>query len=239
MSGLRQTLSTKASEYKEKWLRRGILFWAGFLIGIYFIVNGAMLIYECQTTTSADTDQNVGLIVVGAITIALAGILMIVTMYVLRYFGSACNWWHLAVIIFAIVFGVALGTLSVINGVDVPNAESRKTIGWVLGGIGTAGAVVLTFVSMVMLFKKYWGEQPTNERFEEMYLESEMDLSKQEAQTNAITEPEQSTPSPPQIKPRGPTPATRASALTRGELERRLMDVEAQNRALREGELSG
>ncbi len=135
------------------------LLWTAFFVCVFFIVCGSMLIFECQTTTSADTAQNVGLIVVGAIALGLTGILLVLTVYAARKCQHTIGWGFLTLMMFAIMFGAALGTLSIVNGVDVPNNASRTTIGWVIGGIATGIAVLGTLVSIVLIFQHYWYDE--------------------------------------------------------------------------------
>lgn len=152
-------MPTKLRELKKEFEDSAKLQWTAFFVCIFFIVCGSMLIHECQTTTSADTAQNVGLIVVGAIALGFTGILLVMTVYAARKSEHIIGWGFLTLMMLAIVFGAALGTLSIINGVDVPNNTSRTTIGWVIGGIATGIAVLGTLVCLVLLFKRYWGDE--------------------------------------------------------------------------------
>ncbi len=133
--------TTKDTFNYKKIAQAKVFKWMAFCFAIYLIVNGAMLVYESSMDAQYDTTTNISLISVGTISIVLSAILLIAEIYVEKHHPGVSLSFFYAVMIM-VMFGTTVGTISVINGVDVPNSGSRGTLGWVFGGITTAIGVL-------------------------------------------------------------------------------------------------
>jgi hypothetical protein len=130
--------------------------WATLIVSLFFIANGSMLVYESEFN-SGSASTNVGLIVVGSITLFLTFVLLVFLTYASKMTKYVLSIGFLVMIMLGVMFGASVGVLSVVNGVDVPNNSSRNTLGWVFGGITTGIAVISTIVCLVSLWWVYWG----------------------------------------------------------------------------------
>ncbi len=115
--------------------------WMAFFFAVYLIVIGSMLVYESSRDAIYDTDTNIPLIALGSVAIALSAIILIALVYVQKNHPSIPLAFCYAITVM-IMFGTTVGTISIINGVDVPNLGSRGTLGWVFGGITTGVGVI-------------------------------------------------------------------------------------------------
>lgn len=115
--------------------------WMVLFFSIYLIVIGSMLVYESSRDAQFDTTTNIPLIAIGGVAIGLSIIVLIAMVYAQHKYPSI-GLTFLYVVVTMIIFGTTVGTISIINGVDVPNSGSRGTLGWVFGGI-TAGVGVI------------------------------------------------------------------------------------------------
>ncbi len=128
--------------------------WMVFFFALYLIVIGSMLVYESTRDAQFDTSINYGLIGVGAAALVLSGIILIAMVFVEKQYPSISIYFFYAVVVM-VMFGTAVGTLSVINGVDVPNLGSRGTLGWIFGGITTGVGVIGTLWTIFALIMTY------------------------------------------------------------------------------------
>jgi len=159
-----------AKQLKKSWDTGSKAFrFVAFLVCIFLIVNGSMLVYECQTNSSADVTENIGLVVVGSIALGLTAILLCYLVWIARKRKpEEYGWGLLYIMTFVVMFGAAVGTLSIVNGVDVPNDSSRATIGWVLGGI-TTGVAVLGTVAIIYYWWTVWGNPKYQKYLDKQY----------------------------------------------------------------------
>ncbi len=128
--------------------------WLSFLFSLFLIAIGSMLVYESSNDPIYDTSQNNGLIGMGGVSLVLSFLLLIALVYVEKKYPDISLKFFYAVV-FMIMFGTTVGTISVINGVDVPNLGSRATLGWALGGITTAIGVLSFFLTGFALIALY------------------------------------------------------------------------------------
>jgi len=139
----------KVESASENWFFKPLC----LLASVFLIVAGSMLVYEAQQ--SVDTQTNVGLIVVGSIALGLTGALLCFVVYASRMYNQI-PWKYIYLMVLVVIFGIVVGTLSIINGVDVPNDSSRNTLGWVFGAICTAMGVLATLVLLYVMIFRDW-----------------------------------------------------------------------------------
>ncbi len=156
------------TEILSKYAAQGKMFkWMAFVFAVFLIVVGSMLVYESSQNAALDTSQNIGLIVVGAIAIVLSAMLLVAMVWVEnKYPRIALKFLYIVVVM--IMFGTSVGTVSIINGVDVPNLNGRATLGWVLGGITTGLGVLttlLTAFSLLVVYSETMQNQPWASHF--------------------------------------------------------------------------
>lgn len=135
-----------------KYKQARIFKWMTCVFAIFLIILGSMLVYECSK--SNDTTTNTGLIVVGSIGITLCTIMLIAMVYVIRK-HTYVSLKYFYVVVSLIIFGTTVGTLAIINGVDVPNQSSRANLGWAFGGICVAAGVIATLWSIAAIVFSY------------------------------------------------------------------------------------
>ena len=127
--------------------------WMTFIFAIFLVISGSMLVYESSQSSIYDTTQNVGLITVGSIVIVMSAILLLTLVYVEKQYPQISMKFCYAVVVM-IMFGTTVGTISIINGVDVPNENVRATLGWTFGGVtcgvGVIGIMWSLFAIVVM-----------------------------------------------------------------------------------------
>lgn len=147
--------SGKELLYNGKYAKDGKTFkWMAFIFAIFLIVIGSMLVYESSQNPAFDTAQNTNLIAVGAVAIVLSAAMLVAMVYVEnRYPRIAIKFFYIIVVM--IMFGTSVGTVAIINGVDVPNLGGRATLGWVLGGITTGLGVLTTLLTAFALLVVY------------------------------------------------------------------------------------
>ena len=141
--------------FNYKKVVQGKLFkWMALFFALYLIVIGSMLVYESSRDATYDTDTNIPLIAMGGVAIALSAILLIALVYVQKNHPGISIAFFYAVTVM-IMFGTTVGTISIINGVDVPNLGSRGTLGWVFGGITTGVGVIAALWTIFALSVTY------------------------------------------------------------------------------------
>ncbi len=123
-----------------------------FFVCVFLIVVGSMLVYESQS--ASDSEMNTGLIAVGGIMLFLTLVMLCALIWIVKKTDLGLPYEYVLMVV--VVFGVIVGTISIINGVDVPNSSSRSTLGWVFGGITTGVGVIATLIYLAHVTRPYW-----------------------------------------------------------------------------------
>lgn len=138
--------------------------WMVLVFAIYLIVIGSMLVYESSRNAEFDIDTNWGLIGVGIAALIFCGVILIAMVYAQHKYATI-SLGYLYIVVIMIMFGTTVGTLSIVNGVDVPNLGSRGTLGWVFGGITTGVGVIATLWCIFALVVTYNPKLAKKSRF--------------------------------------------------------------------------
>lgn len=132
-------------------LRRAAWFkWIVLIVSIFLIITGSMLIYESQYD---HLDQNTGLLVVSSLMLILCLLALLCSTYVGRKYEISIK--YLYIVILAVIFGVCVGVVGLVNAVDVPNSPSRTDLGYVFGSFAVVMGILATFWSCIALWLAY------------------------------------------------------------------------------------
>ncbi len=127
--------------------------WIALVFSFFLIIIGSMSICEGQQSNNHNYD--IGLISIGSITVILATILLFFIIYILKKYPDKTSWGFCYVVVLMIVFGVAIGTIAIINGVDAPTTQVRNTLGWVIGILATSMGITGTIWTIISLLQAY------------------------------------------------------------------------------------
>ncbi len=145
----RTSESRTVATFSSKWFK-----YAALLLSIFLIILGAMSVYEGQLSPADDRNQNVGLIVVGVLTLMITGLFQIMLIYVAKE-DQHLNYLQIYMAYAITCFGIAVGAIAIVCAVDVPNVEGRGTLLWVMGAITVVAGVMGVLVSFMYILRSY------------------------------------------------------------------------------------
>lgn len=128
--------------------------WISLVFSFFLIIIGSMSIYQGETNNN-NGEYNIGLIAVGTTVLILATLLLFFIIYILKKYADTTSWIFCYIIVLMIVFGVAAGTISIINGIDAPNSNIRNVLGWIVGIIATGMGITGMIWTILSLLQAY------------------------------------------------------------------------------------